>query len=218
MTNPVATLRNIAMLLPLRATEEARYYLKGIHIEPHPKGGALLIASNGHAMGIIYDETATVTETVTWMPIRALLVACNSYKLESGCDDMGAEYPPCAPVDGEMIELTYPTWGHPLDGDATFPDWRKPIGGVQIDTPLEQFNVEVANRFSKIAQFNGVSLHATPYRPPWDVQHKHTPLLIRSAQLPHFIGFMMPMRTPTVQYSHAFPDWLDVPQQEGEQV
>lgn len=39
-----------------QSTEETRYYLNGVHIEPCPEGGALLVATDGHRLLVFRDE------------------------------------------------------------------------------------------------------------------------------------------------------------------
>lgn len=51
-------------LLPFRAINDPRYYLSGVHVEPHPHGGALLVATNGHMMMCAYDASATCSEAI----------------------------------------------------------------------------------------------------------------------------------------------------------
>lgn len=44
-----------------KADVEIRYYLEGIRIEPAPKGGIYLVASEGHRLAVIYDKAGTMT-------------------------------------------------------------------------------------------------------------------------------------------------------------
>jgi len=39
------------------STEETRYYLKGVKVEPQAAGGVKLIATDGHRMCVAFDET-----------------------------------------------------------------------------------------------------------------------------------------------------------------
>jgi hypothetical protein len=38
--------------------EESRYVLRAIRVEPHPDGGAVIVATDGHTLGLFYDEDA----------------------------------------------------------------------------------------------------------------------------------------------------------------
>jgi hypothetical protein len=52
---------------PFISKEETRYYLRGIHIEPHPRTGAILVATDGHTMSCIHNVDAIVSgESLIW--------------------------------------------------------------------------------------------------------------------------------------------------------
>lgn len=42
----------VAMIAPFISKEATRYHLGGIHIMPHPKGGVLMTATDGHTLAI----------------------------------------------------------------------------------------------------------------------------------------------------------------------
>lgn len=42
------------------STEEARYYIGGAYIEPHPMGGVTMVATDGHLLAVAYDPTGKV--------------------------------------------------------------------------------------------------------------------------------------------------------------
>lgn len=52
------------------ARQEIRYYLEFIRVEPHPKQGVILIATDGHRMAVIYDEQGRATEPVAIRPTK----------------------------------------------------------------------------------------------------------------------------------------------------
>ena len=62
---------------PFQSSEETRYYLKGLSIEPHPRAGAIIVATDGHTMSVIHDGEAIVSgERTIWsMPWKATLAA-----------------------------------------------------------------------------------------------------------------------------------------------
>lgn len=47
--------RLLSAVAHFRAKNDIRYYLNGVYWMPHPKGGAMLAATNGHQLGIAYD-------------------------------------------------------------------------------------------------------------------------------------------------------------------
>lgn len=46
----------VAALWPFAAKEDYRYFLNGVLIEPHPKEGVVIVATNGHMMMVAHDE------------------------------------------------------------------------------------------------------------------------------------------------------------------
>lgn len=66
--NKHANLRLTAKLLPIIAPfiakADIRYYLNGINVRPHKDGGAIVVATNGHALGAIYDKAAVCEHEV----------------------------------------------------------------------------------------------------------------------------------------------------------
>ena len=60
MTTPQRTIVRANKLMaiePFQSSEETRYYLYGVHIEPHAEG-AILVATDGHTLAAILDRDA----------------------------------------------------------------------------------------------------------------------------------------------------------------
>ena len=72
----------LKILYPFMAQGDIRYYLNAIHIEPHPDGGAILVATNGHMMMVIRDIEAVCTEKQTFKLNRDALRYC---AVRKGC-------------------------------------------------------------------------------------------------------------------------------------
>ena len=53
---------------PFQSTENTRNYLCGVQLERHPKGGALVVATDGHVMLICHDKTGRVVQLVHTPP------------------------------------------------------------------------------------------------------------------------------------------------------
>ena len=54
---------NAALFAAVRTAmskEETRYYLRGVFVEPHPYGGVLLVATDGHRLGIAHDPEGSI--------------------------------------------------------------------------------------------------------------------------------------------------------------
>lgn len=66
----------IGTVAPFIATNDIRYYLCGISVRPHKSGGAVICATNGHALGVIYDPSAVCeVEVIIHIDARTL-AAC----------------------------------------------------------------------------------------------------------------------------------------------
>jgi hypothetical protein len=61
------------------AKNDVRHYLKGFNIKPHPKGGVILSATNGHALVTIHDELGFSDAEYT-MPLTKRFVSAAKMK------------------------------------------------------------------------------------------------------------------------------------------
>ncbi|MGU5132845.1 hypothetical protein [Pseudomonas aeruginosa] len=55
------------------AHNDVRYYLNGISIEPASQGGVLLIATNGHHIGVMHDPDGWASSKIIISPSTALV-------------------------------------------------------------------------------------------------------------------------------------------------
>ncbi|HFX3038679.1 TPA: hypothetical protein ACRNK2_004981 [Pseudomonas aeruginosa] len=55
------------------AHNDVRYYLNGISIEPASQGGVLLIATNGHHIGVMHDPDGWASNKIIISPSKALV-------------------------------------------------------------------------------------------------------------------------------------------------
>lgn len=69
-----ANLFRIAMICA--STEETRYYLCGVHVEPHAIKGVTLTATDGHKAISLYDENGFADEVATVRLTKEALKAC----------------------------------------------------------------------------------------------------------------------------------------------
>jgi hypothetical protein len=104
--------------------DPTRYYLAGVYIEPSPKGGAVLVATDGHGMVIAHDPGATVTGSAIVSLPAALMSAC---KAKRGND-------PQVTIEGGFAtvgDLTAPN----VIVDGSFPDWRRVVPDIADNEP-----------------------------------------------------------------------------------
>lgn len=70
------TAKLIPIIAPFIAKGDIRYYLNGINVRPHKSGGAIICATNGHALGAIHDRNAVCSEEVNLRLDARLIQAC----------------------------------------------------------------------------------------------------------------------------------------------
>jgi len=121
------------------STEETRYYLMGVYLEPLPHdGGALLVATNGHVALVLRDPTGVVETPVIVRATKPTLTACRPRNVEQRRlrGDM-AENP-------IRVDLSFgkdkPAHNLALQSDwrvdGTFPDWRRVLPVIPADSAL----------------------------------------------------------------------------------
>lgn len=202
--NPIITLRNVAMLLPFLSSEESTYYLHGIRMEPHSKGGCVLIATNGHAILAILDEDAYAPEPIVWKPSRVLIAAAQSY--ETITDDDGNNY---LPMDGELVELTSPTMGETIEikpnKDGTnWVDWRKAI--IEAEVQSTRFNPSVLAYFAEVSRLTGDSMFQVAQCKFTTPGQKSAAWLVKTP-FKNVFGAVMPLREEK-ETQITIPNWV----------
>lgn len=145
------TARLLPLVAPFMAQGDIRYYLNGINVRPHPEGGALIAACDGHTLGVIYDRDAEGVETDMVLKIdKRTIAACAVYKycqnrfLSLKNDRLTVE----ANGVEEHIQA-----GNPII-DGKFPDYQNVIPDSQKLKPglLGCFNNEYVARLHLVAK------------------------------------------------------------------
>ena len=144
--------------------EDTRYYLNGVHIEPHPSGGALLVATDGHKLVAIRDADGLVENGPAIVRVnKVTLSALKKPVAPSRVKDEGemeifvhgsrlAVAPSKAAVfaagdEGDILTIVdQPTqqvvayqWCDSLI-DGTFPDWKRLIPTENKEGHVPPFN------------------------------------------------------------------------------
>ncbi|MGO4480010.1 hypothetical protein AB4Z32_27685, partial [Massilia sp. 2TAF26] len=70
----------VAMVAPFMGKSDPRHYLNGINVRPHPNGGAIIAASNGHVLGAVHDKLATCEHEVTLHLASGIVTACRAHQ------------------------------------------------------------------------------------------------------------------------------------------
>lgn len=144
------------------STDETRYYLQGLHVSPHPEGGAYVVGTDGHVLLIFHDKDATVSgsaiiapdehirEELTTGGARARVLFARKdrlYVAEVGHDSADAlfEAPAGKATAAQYVHATI---------DGKFPDWRKVFQPVEAGHPLPIIDARLLNRMAKALSFS----------------------------------------------------------------
>lgn len=224
----IVNARFAAKIYNFISKEETRYYLKGIHIAPHPHGGAVIVATDGHTLGAIHDLNGVCEESVIVSLDANTLKACRNKKgrepLLFVCADekspnkgVAAVYNALRYVDGQgkkQDHVPASFWPAPAECDVlqggalingTFPDWSRVIPQVsEEDAKPERvaFNPAYMSKFAKVSDSRTPKIALIQPN-----SSSSAPMIVRVDGVPEFIGVLMPARDagPT----RDRPEWLD---------
>jgi len=183
--------------------EISRYTLNAVRVEPHPEGGAVIIATDGHTMGIFHDRDGKCDEpiTIAWRPEIARLAKAKKGETRQ------------IKVNGDLDIVKTATKHDPartlvrffeaiLTANSQFPDWRKVLPDATEALKHSDFNGAYLARCALAKREFGTE-GITIFQ-----KDENTQAVIRT-QRDDFIGIVMPMRigldTP---YPVAFQPFL----------
>lgn len=189
-------------LRPFVSTEETRYYLNGIHIVPQPVG-ARFEATNGHILGVQYEEEIACHEDIILTLPKPALVA-------SAIGKLGGLYTVYKAATGYVLgmkRLADNRDGAPsifendmlVPGcriDGTFPDCDRVIPRDGLLPHPGVFNY-------KNLGIAAAAIGASYVKPLG--QNAESPALVSSSD-GKFVAVIMPMRD--TQAATALPAWL----------
>jgi hypothetical protein len=181
-----------ALVTPFMATNDIRYYLNGISIRPHPAGGAVICATNGHVLGAVYDATAVcehdIILTISAATVAALKARGNANR------ELVLRHGRVAIMDGADEISLQP--GNPVI-EALFPQYQRVIPPAARLTPglTGHYNaayVALLDRVAKIACPKAGPLQSVTF---FTVDSKpDTSAVARLAAEPNFVAVLMPQR------------------------
>lgn len=180
--------RLVAAIAQFKASNDIRYYLNGVYIEPRPAGGALIIATNGHVMGLWLDESGEI-ERPAILKIGA--------KLQSACQGADTKRivindDRLAVIDKGGIELHIQAEAGKWEVPGKFPDWTRSVRDVDsppcLSASLNAENIALVDRAIGIGtgmQFKGITMRQSS---------EYESIILTSNAAPNFVGVCMPMR------------------------
>ena len=171
--------------------KEARYYLKGVCIEPCKNlRGVSLTGTDGHAIGSFYDPLGSAELVLTGS--KSLIVQLDKHKvaawIREGASHIGIEV-------GSEVEVTLFDVTRVMRKEAEnenifiraeFPNWRKVLpNALPAQAQVNAFNANLLDRFKFNARKDNV-LHLFPAG-----RNKITVVFVQGHE--EFIGGFMPM-------------------------
>lgn len=185
-------LRAIASCAP---TVDVRYYLVGVHVRADARG-IILEATDGLALARLRISPTPVGSPVSViLPLEGLKTVIAGGK--KTLDDVLT-----VTVDGTAVTIVDRTVTHALTPiDGKFPDTDQ-VTRKALAAPAEmaQFNPELLERLHACIKTASGADNAIPCYS----QRGMNPCIVTYADLPEFIGLVMPWRADDV----AVPDWV----------
>ena len=212
--------------------EETRFYLCGLHICANPTGGARIVATDGHLLGIFRDAGGISDAPNIWPISKTLLAACKPQKADYGTRRwvvLGegravVVLADTAQVAGEVaaanlpISVVHQEFIAPIDG--TFPDYTRIVPIVhsvpEKGWAADHFDPAILERTMSPAYWTEDGdrrkepLAAAVYSAA--VGH---PAIVKVSDRPDFVGVIMPRR---VVGDHMLPAWWVSPPAAPSQV
>jgi hypothetical protein len=190
------------------STEETRYYLHGVAVQPHPVQGVILIATDGHRMMVVHDPNGyTPRDCILSMNWKAKGLKPVSRELGTRCLVVDLEENP-VPKAADILKLCDTNNAERWDGGTpadvimvteiagTFPQWQRVVPwkafGLKQSAPVDlcfnpRYFAAFAPAFEILAAMDRAVLDITAYA-------QGEPMLITHAHVPSAFGVLMPAR------------------------
>jgi len=205
-TNLRLAAKLLPLIVPFMAKADIRYYLNGINVRPHKGGGAIIVATNGHALAAIRDPRATCEHEVILRFDTRMQQACASGLSDDREIVMIGDR--LAVVDNAGREV-YIQAGEP-EIEGNFPRYERVIPKLEtlqpgligtysaaVLAPVEKAAMTIAKR-SK-ASYSGLQFFNVSGDP-------NLCAVVRLQVEPEFVAVLMPMRDDALKA--ATPEWV----------
>lgn len=203
----------VATVAPFIARNDIRYYLGGINVKPHKNGGAVICATNGNALGVIYDPSA-VCEIEVILHIDARTVAACGAKSKE-VRSLVIINNRLAVIDEMNVEVCIQA-GNPII-EGKFPDYARVIPAEEKLTPglVGNFSRELLRQIDVAAQ--ACVKAARKANGDFGVEYfsaggsREGSAVARVRALPNFVGVLMPIRSDAMLT--VLPPWIGLASQ-----
>jgi hypothetical protein len=205
------TAKYIPMLAEFMAKQDIRWYLNALQVEPHPDGGLLLIATDGHTMAIVHDKEGTTNgEWLCELPTK-IIRACAKRGSKNDIFSKPKHLHFVGNVahvmsmegDPNEIGLMHLETAFCKVVEGQYPNWRKVVPKEVDQCGKTTVNSEYLARLNRVSKIDnslwsgGVSLFQ---------QGSSGVILARPSMVPEMLVLIMPMRDE--QIPSAIPEWL----------
>lgn len=202
------TARLVAAVAQFKATNDIRYYLNGVYVEPIPTGGAMIVATNGHALCIWRDLSGEVERPV---------ILRISAKLQAAC--AGAETKRLQIIDDRLVvtdKLGAETHVQPHEFNkekpgswevhGKFPDWRKVIPEPEHGERVALRSALNAHYITMVDRALSIGTSADKWGCPITVNQptEYKGIIFLSEKATDFLAVIMPLREAIA----PMPEWL----------
>jgi hypothetical protein len=192
------TAKLLTIIAPFIAKNDVRYYLNAINVRPHKDGGAVICATNGHALGAIYDKDAVCEREVTLRFDARMQQACAAGLKNNREVVMLGER--LAVVENGTTEVCIQA-GQPEVAGLPYPRYERVIPKLETLQPglIGMFGaplIALAERAAIIAgkvgkkrsgDYSGMQFFSVKDAP-------NASVVFRVPAAPEFVGVLMPMR------------------------
>ena len=191
------TAKLLPIIAPFIAKADIRYYLNAINVRPHKDGGAIICATNGHALGAIYDKDAICEHEVILRfdsriqqacaaglkdDRRVVMIGDRLAVVDSGDRDMYIQ--PGQPV----IEATYPRYERVIPKSEALQIGLPGTFGAGIVELAHKAAAAAGKIFKKVSRGSvGMTFYSKKDDPI-------SSAVVRLSCVPEFVGVLMPMR------------------------
>jgi DNA polymerase-3 subunit beta len=196
------------------STEETRYYLNGVFVAPHPNGGVVAVATDGHRLVAAHDEDGEATESAIVMMEKNGLAMClrgrEAARRILSIDTAANTGAFTDIVDAKEVKIG--SIGVTII-DGVFPDWFRvlPPAIKQKDVKPVAFNPRYLKDLAALAidvmkhESAAISMQLWP-------SDGGSAVLVRWPGFDAVVALLMPMRTPvTAARLPAFVEAFDRP-------
>jgi hypothetical protein len=132
------------------STEEARYYLQGVYVEPHPVEGVIMVATDGHRLLAAHDPDGHCAAPAI-VKVRGDALKAGKGKRTDG--PYGRRF--IAKSEDEITVLSLADGERNYECawriDGSFPDWRRVIPSKSNDKSQPMFNPNYLADFAKVS-------------------------------------------------------------------